>query len=367
MTQQEFLLVAATAPNQINIWVTETEPHVVQGLTVPVYDLDAAYVEIYLQQLDQIILPVDETVIVTLNILQASIQNSAGYTYYFFTVENQTVSTIGDNRVPTGSVILIPGVEAAAFNQSPYNVLQGNAEAPQQSQYIDQANSNTRAFIQDSLYADTGWINARYEGTKTNKLNYKTIEAAVLGSSFEGIYYVASLTDSQVLSQSINNPIYTNYLHTGAEALPTYTVSEIPSAILQSILSPSGSTTIVTSQSFSVNIPQLEVGDLVKIDIDAAGARVFTKEVLKIINIQPYTPNPTFNQITYTRGWSNTGIYTGSYNGALIGVYRIEPVRIYELVGNKLQSVARGKVQVRLSSDIAYTDPLGFVYTGSFS
>jgi len=366
MTQQEFLLVAATAPNQVNIWVTETEPHVVQGLTVPVYDLDAAYVETYLQQLDQIILPVDETVTVTLNILQASIQNSAGYTYYFFTVENQTVSTIGDNRVPTGSVILVPGVEAAEFNQSPYNVLQGNAETAQQSQYIYEANSTTRAFVQDSLYANTGWINARYEGTKTNRLNYGTIEAAVLGSAFEGIYYVPSLTDSQVQSQSISNPLYIDYLHTGREALPTYTVSDLPSVNLQSVLTPTSSTAVVTSQSFDATTPQLAIGDLVRIDKDPTVGGLFSNEVLKITNIQPYTPNPTFKQITYTRGWSNTTIYTGSYTSPA-GVYRIEPVRIFELAGNKLQTVSRGKVQVRVTSDIVYTDPLGFVYTGSFS
>lgn len=366
MTQQEFLLVAATAPYQVNIWVTETEPYIVQGLTVPVYDLDAIYVETYLQQLEQIILPIDETLTITLNILQASIQNSAGYTYYFYTVENQTVSTIGDNRVPTGSVILIPGVEAAEFNQSPYNILQGTAETAQQSQYIYQANSSTRAFVQDSLYANTGWINARYEGTKTNKLNYSTIEAAVVGSAFEGIYYVPSLTDSQVQSQSISNPLYVDYLHTGTEALPTYTVSEIPPVLLVTSLAPTSASAVV-SRTFFQNAPQLAVGDLVKIDTDSnAGGRVFNKEVLKITNIQPYTPNPVLSQITYTRGWSNTGIYTGSYAYSA-GVYRIEPVRIFELAGNKLQTVSRGKVQVRVTSDIVYTDPLGFVYTGSFS
>ena len=121
------------------------------------------------------------------------------------------------------------------------------------------------------------------------------------------------------------------------------------------------------SQSFNATTPQLAIGDLVKIDSDTAGGRVFVKEVLKVTGIQPYTPNPVLSQITYTRGWSNTGIYPASYGGSGVGVYRIEPVRILELAGNKPQTVSRGKVQVRVTSDIVYTDPLGFVYTGSFS
>jgi hypothetical protein len=366
MTQQEFLLVASQATYGINIWVTETEPYTVLGLTVPVYDLELTYVQAYLEQLEQIILPVDETLTVTLTVVESSLQTSNGFTYFFFIVEPQVISTIGDNTVPSGVVLLLPGVEAATFNSSPYNVLQGNAETQQQSSYILQAGSTTRAYVQDSLLSDTGWINARYEGSKTNSTNYGTIEAAVLGSSFEGIYYVPSITDSQVQSQSISNPIYTRYLQTGKEALPTYGVPELPSVNLQAVLTPTGSTVLITTQSFNTTSPQLVVGDLVRIDKEATVGGVFSNEVLKITNIQPYALNPTYNQITYTRGWSGTSIYTGSYTSPA-GVYRIEPVRIYELLGNKLQTVSRGKVQIRQTSDIAYTDPLGFVYTGSFS
>jgi hypothetical protein len=365
MTQEEFLLVASQATYGINIWVTETEPYTVLGLTVPVYDLELTYVQAYLEQLEQIILPVDETLTVTLTVVESSLQTSNGFTYFFFIVEPQVISTIGDNAVPSGVVLLLPGVEAATFNSSPYNVLQGNAETQQQSSYILQAGSTTRAYVQDSLLSDTGWINARYEGSKTNSTNYGTIEAAVLGSSFEGSYYVPSMTDSQVVSQSISNPIYTTYLHTGREPLPTYTVSEIPSLLLAGNLAPT-SASVVVSRTFFPDTPQLAVGDLVKIDTDSnVGGIVFNKEVLKVTNIEPQ-PNPEYIKITYTRGWSGTGIYTGTYTSSA-GIYRIEPVRIYELLGNKLQTVSRGKVQIRQTSDIAYTDPLGFVYTGSFS
>lgn len=368
MTQEEFLLVAGTAPYQINVWIKEQDPpgsppHIVQGLSIPVLDVNNVNVEAILQQLEYVTLPTDESEVVTLDIENRSIHYSQGYTYYFYPVVNLTITTLGDKFVQTGSVVFTPGLSDINFITSPYNVLYGNAEIPQQSSYIYQAGSSDKAYIQDSLLSDTGWKNARYEGTKTSAENYTGQDPAVAGNVFEGIAYSSQLTDGQVLSQSISTPLYIDYFHTGKEDLPTYSLLQTPSYLLAEALPPSSSRILAGLTYFDITANRIQVGDLVRI---ATGSGVsFIPEVMKVLNIIP-TQNPSYVYLDVKRGWSGTQVNTGTYAFDK-GIYKIEPVKVYELRGNKIQGVTKGKIVVRGTDDILYTDPTGLVYTGSFS
>jgi len=364
MTQEEFILTAKTAPYQVNVWVAEGgPPYIVQGLSIPVLDANTVNVEDILQQLEYVTLPTDESEVVTLDIVNRSIHYSNGYTFYFYPVVNLTITTLGNKRVETGSVIFTPGLNDINFITSPYNVLYGNAETPQQSSYIYQAGSSIKAYIQDSLLSDTGWKNARYEGTKTSAETYTGQDPAVAGNVFEGIAYSSQLTDGQVVSQSISTPLYIDYFHTGKQELPTYSLLQTPSYILTEAFLPSSSRIVAGLTYFDITANRIQVGDLVRI---ATGSGVsFIPEVMKVLNIVP-TQNAGVIYLDVKRGWSGTQINTNSYAGDK-GVYKIEPVKVYELRGNKIQGVTKGKVVVRGTNDILYIDPTGLVYTGSFS
>jgi hypothetical protein len=369
MTQEEFILTAKSAPYQINVWIKEQDPpgsppFIVQGLSIPVLDVNNVNVEDILQQLEYVTLPTDESEVVTLDIENSSIHYSDGYTFYFYPVVNLTITTLGDKFVQTGSVIFTPGLSDINFSTSPYNVLYGNAETPQQSSYIYQAGSSTKAYIQDSLLSDTGWKNARYEGTKTSAETYTGQDPAIAGNVFEGIAYSSQLTDGLVLSQSISTPLYINYFHTGKEELPTYNLLQTPSYLLVEDLFPTSSRIVVELTYFDITANRIQVGDLVRIATGSSTPQ-FLPEVMKVLNIVP-TITAGVVYLDVKRGWSGTQIHTGNY-GQSKGVYKIEPVKVYELRGNKIQGVTKGKVIVRGTEDILYIDPTGLVYTGSFS
>lgn len=373
MTKEEFILAADLYPQQLNVWVTETPPWTVQGITVPVQDVGAptTNVEPLLQYLNYIILPTDESEVVTLEVTSRSLQFSAGYTYYYFDVVNQEISTLGNRRVVTGSVIFVPGLLESTFTQSPYNVLYGNVQTAQQSNYINQAGSNTRAYVQDSMQSDTGWTNARYGGSVTNASNYAGLTPGITGNSFQGTFYPSQVTDSEIIAIPATDSVYTTYFHTGKQSLPTYSVREVASSVLLSSL-PTGSTSFqISLEEYSLNSYLIEVGDLIKIVTGSVPSGPFLlpapEEVMKVVAIRTSTiPFDTTITVEVKRGWSNTTPYKFTYPSGQ-GIYKIEPVRTYEIQGNKIQGVTKGKIRVQYTSDILYVDTLGVVYTGSFS
>ena len=374
MTQQEFLSIAQQYPDTLNVWVTDTLPYTILGLTVPVVDSENINVASYLEQVQIVTLPVDESQAVQLQIIDRSTQYSIGIVYYFFTVEQLQIANIGDLSVLAGSVIFSPGSEGGLFSNSPYNALQGNAEQPRQSAYIFQYGSITKANIQDSLYSDTGWTNARYNGSKTDKAEYISIEPAIAGNTFDGSYYSRDVTDIQIADQTATDRVYVPYFHTGKEQLPNYNVS-FANAKLQGTLAPNLTTATISLSPYEFLTPassgslELQVGDLLKISmVGSTGSTDPTatpEEVVKLESISKITGQETYI-ITLKRGWSRSTQYSSTYP-AFAHIYKIDPVRIFQLQGNKVQGVSQGKIRIKETGDIAYVDPLGFVTTGSFS
>ena len=354
--------------------VTDTEPFTILGVTVPVLDIENTNVTSYLEQVEVITLPVDESQVVQLQVQSRSIQYSDGLTYYFFIVEQIPISSVGDLNVLTGSVIFSPGSEGGLFSNSPYNILQGNAEQPRQSNYITQYGTTTKANIQDSLYSDTGWTNARYNGSTTDKVDYISIDPAIAGNTFEGSYYSRDITDIQIADQSSTERVYVPYFHTGKEQLPSYSVS-FANAKLQGALAPDTVTAVISLSPYEFLTPaasgslELQVGDLLKIStIGSTGSidpETTPEEVVKLEAISKIPGQETYS-IVLRRKWNRSAQYVTNYP-AFAHIYKIGPVRIFKLQGNQVQGVSQGKVRIRETTDIVYVDSLGFVTTGSFS
>lgn len=243
MTQQDFLYYASTniepGDGTIYIWYTENIPYTIQGLAVPVEDKKGISVLAYLQQVKEITLQVAGDGAKILRITDQSLQRGNGIDFYFFLVEEQAILTTAPPTVANGAVVFSPGFLGLTFIGSDYNVLAGSIDKQQQSAYIFQsdraalstlgvssslgplnlkalqAGTALKAYVQDSNYDDSGWIRARYEGSKTSKDNYGDLEPTIQGTAFQASYFSPSISGSIIASQNKTDMVFKEYLYTG--------------------------------------------------------------------------------------------------------------------------------------------------------
>jgi hypothetical protein len=361
LTQQEFLDIADIYPEEINLWCTSEPPVTTLGVTVPFIDNENTNVRNTLQQIETITLPVDNDsgTTVQLAITSRVIRGVSPYEYFFFTVEprniNSYVNPTANEVVQDGEVILSPNLRGGSFFTSNYNVVLNTTQNNRTSDYIQLSTSTTLASIQDSLYSDTGWINARYDGSSTNNTTYASIDSAIQGASFQGTYYPSSATDTEINNIDVSERSYLEYFHT---ALQTYPEFNIISPSLFFIFGTQTSTTntnlIVKPWTDNKPVKLYEPGDLIRVEA--------TSEVMKVVSLTRLTANNDYN-LEVIRGWDNTTrVSTFSDSDSL---YKINTVRLFELEGNKPSPVKKGKIRIKDTGYIIHTDLLGYVVSGS--
>jgi len=366
MDQTEFLLIAAQNTGTLNVWYTDTVPYTVKGITVPVTDVQGNSVIQYLQQVEVLTVEVNEGEFLPLEIID---RVSFG-TYYFFRVKEQVISNTGNEQVPGGTVFISPGIQGSNFTNSPYNVIQGTAEIQRQSDYAMQADrasetatqvgaglptnieslqsgSATKAYIQDSLYSDTGWTRARYDGTPTTRLTYGGIDPALQGNTFQGSYFTRTTLDSRIFSQSEADLVYTDYLFTGIQEVPKY---EVESTTMDLTEGAGIGSTLIKVKRYATS--SISIGDLIQVNN-------LGDEVLKVtgITIGAYPSQ----SLTVIRSWDPIPKLLNSLPLQTTTLVKIKPVQIYKLFGNKIQPETAGKLKIKQTGGIVYIDPLGFV------
>ena len=360
LTQQEFLDIADLYPGEINIWCTEDIPVQVIGVTVPFRDNESNNVESTLEQVQTITLPVDNDTNSTVELIITSrvIRGIAPFRYYFFIVQNRDItpytSPIENEQIQDGRVLLLPNLRGGSFSVSDYNVTLNTAQNNRVSDYILESTSNTFAAVQDSLYSDTGWINARYEGSSTNSQTYSSIDSAILGSSFQGTYYPIQTPDVEINNIDVSERSYLEYFHTSTKTYPSYSIETPPLfSLALSSASPSASFLIVEPDQAIKPFKQYQPGDLLRL---AAGTEVLkVREMYRLNTLNQYALN-------VTRGWNDTvrqGLSVADY------FYKINSIRVFELEGNKPSPVKQGKIRIKDTGYIVYTDLLGYVISGS--
>ena len=359
LTQQEFLDIADLYPGEINIWCTEGIPVQVLGVTVPFRDNESNNVQSTLEQVQTITLPVDNDTNSTVELIITSrvIRGIAPSRYYFFIVQNRDItpytSPIENEQIQDGRVLLLPNLRGGSFSVSDYNVTLNTAQNNRVSDYILESTSNTFAAVQDSLYSDTGWINARYEGSNTNSQTYSSIDSAILGSSFQGTYYPIQTPDVEINNIDVSERSYLEYFHTSPQTYPSYSIETPPLFEAVTPASPASSSLVVAPDQAIKPFKQYQPGDLLRL---AAGTEVLkVREMYRINALNEYALN-------VTRGWNDTvkqEIVGGNY------FYKINSIRVFELEGNKPSPVKQGKIRIKDTGYIVYTDLLGYVISGS--
>ena len=374
MTQQEFKTIASLYPNRVNIWCAEIgPPYQVYAITIPIVSSTGENMLPYLQLVQQFAIPLTGTTKLVLNITSREYVNSL---YYFFTVDTAYVQSI--NQITSGSsyIQFLPAIDDAEFYDSPYNTLNGSIQDQRRSSYIMQSDrykagtadnpnyigplninklligSASLATVQDSNYTSTSWTRARYEGAKTSISDYKAVPATT-GTVFEGAEFPASSTvyEIQFLQQS-GQVVYKNLFFTGVGDNPS-TTANFSGYLLSSTAITADETPIrIIPSGLQANLKVPSPGDIYKIDF----------ELVKVITAgRTNIPGNITYILDVIRGYNDV---SGSHAGYR-PVDKVEPVQIFNIAGNKLLGVPKGKVLVKQTGTVNVLDPLGFIVSSS--
>jgi hypothetical protein len=375
MTQAEFLAYCNIYPSQVNVWYTDTAPYVVQGMSVPVLDLNLDDNTPFLTQVEKVTIPLPGGGTITLDITQISIAtvNTVGQgaiSFFFLLTAPSVITGTLSSNVIVGNISFSPAINGIVFNASPYNTVGGVVQNTRLSKYIMESDRNTvgipgnpsytgptnitqllsysasKADIQDSNYSNTGWINGRYDGTKTNIFD-TFVNPAVNGRVFEASVFPSSTATGQIqFQQSGSQVVYKDYFYTGVGEIPGFNSQGTNFFPTQNF---NDSTTVVTVSlvSYISFINPFEVGDLISF-----GAN---DEICRVQQIGRLNTNTLTLVIT-------RGVYQNPDPIAITDeVKKITQVQIYELGGNRLQGVPKGLVLVKETGQILRLDSLGYV------
>ena len=373
MTQLEFFEYVKLYPNQVNIWYVNTSPPFeIRAISIPVFDKNLQNITNYLVQVDHLSIPLLSGDKLTLEVVDRQLVSTGNTCYYFNVVPVQIPSLISTAESNV-DIQLLPAIDQAEFYDSPYNILQGSVEGVRQSSYIMQSDrykigtlanptytgplniqlllsgSASLANVQDSNYTTTGWIRGRYEGSKTSVQDFKT-DPAIGGTVFEGTEFPATVTLSEVKYLQSNNQVISKpYFFAGKGDTPGYTI--IPSRYK---LSASIDDTIDLIRIIPVDSTQglqvPQVGNILRVD----------SELVKI-NTVSLIPVPIKYTLGVVRGYNSI---TSSHSVGKELEYT-QPVRIYNITGNKLTGIPKGQVLVQQTGVLVKLDSLGYIVSAS--
>jgi hypothetical protein len=309
--------------------------------------------------------------------------------YFLYTiVEEDQQPTMAVAPSPTGTplvenyytdVIILPQQSQQGFLTGEYNVLQNNVILNRISKYLQTSerqyvvesgtnpanlpdilqNNAIPATIQDSIYSDTGWTNARYEGTQTSEVTFGNVQPALTGGSFKGTFYALSTPDEAIFNASERS--YVDYFVAGRTQLPTYTELDTFIEIIDSV---SNGDTLFSLVTTNPNEFPVQQGSLIK--LKQFPATVPTQEVIKVLTIAPSGSASSLKRsvATVQRGWNQTEQF--GYTAA-DDVVLIDPQTVFKLERSKVYKERQGKLYVQETQEIVHLDSLGQIVSSSIS
>lgn len=383
MTQTEFYTYVNLNPKSLNVWYDENgPPYTIRGLSVPVVDKTDEDSKTYLSQVEEISIPLSggSVDIITLKVRQSIYILSSGVSCYILLVDPTTVDSIGSTSEKNVKVLLSPTTDVATFAQSPYNTLEGSIEDARQSTYIMQsdrykvgtltnptytgplnidsllAGSATKANIQESNYSSLSWIRSRYDGTKTNVLDYKT-DPALTGRTFLGADFASGSDLNQInYLLSSSQVVYKDFFYAGNSDTPGFDNKglsgyKFSGSYNSTITKP---LYIVSTNPSKNPVVVPKIGNLITTGING------TEEILKITAVGTVKNFPVTYSLDVQRGWNGV---TQTINNDII--YDIKPVQVYNIENNKLSGVPKGVVLVKETGKTLGIDKLGYVISST--
>lgn len=202
--------------------------------------------------------------------------------FIYYTIEPEIIDDIFDaNLVGTVhkniEVTFSPFLQDVVFGFSPHNPLISNAELNRKSKVkmTSERSRNTnnpsninalleltapKATVQDSLYSDTGWINARYNGSQTTAAESAGIPPTIFGRTFTGEVF-SSDSDIEYIC-ALDSRIKQELFHTGVTESPTFIPTDIE--ITNTNNMSDNTMRITPSDSSLIKNGTLKIGDILR-------------------------------------------------------------------------------------------------------
>jgi hypothetical protein len=308
------------------------------------------------------------------------------YCYSIITPEQRPVLTILPATDPEDyntDVVIEPVTATGAFNYNNYNPIIGNTLGDRESSYrVFSDRGTTRletrtnpvniisiisdraipANIQDSLYSDTGWIQGRYEGTKTTAEGYGGIDPTIAGISFTGAYYPVTLEDTSIREATIDTRVIQEYFLIPGKGIDTsvpvitFPADPSKSAIYRATgqLPPTRTLLDLTVIPGAAEVEPIKVGDYLYLYNE--------DEIVKVEQVERVgsTTNTTIKRFMFG---TNPNPSTSLVETTVRVLTDIN--RLYQVDSNRIEFIGEGKIWVQASGDILRLDELGYSATGS--
>ena len=402
MTQAEFIAYAQTLESvtDVNIWYTDTAPYIIQGITIPTIDSNGQNILAFLDQIQQITVPISiggTATNLTLDIIAREVYTTLNGNFYFYTITPYIATSITQG-IFTGinaNISFTPAINSNIFYSSPYNTTYGLVEkaristnimlsdrykvgTPELPGYTGPININellagsaSKASVQDSLYSDTGWSNGRYDGTEQIYTG-TNVSPAVNGKLFRAAEFPISASTSQINYQiSSSIVLYVDYFYTGIGDVPEFSSPRIQN-ILISGSTYTGDSTVIQVKGIGGNDPLQylpAIGSTIGINgtSDESIGSIF--EVMYVTSVSLFSTTPyKVYRIKVIRRYDGTpqpAIDTqivpedGDY------LYEIKPTQIYQLQRNKLIGVNKSLLLVEETGKILTLNEYGYVISNT--
>lgn len=309
-------------------------------------------------------------------------REQVGNYYMYSIVEQDQQPIMSVVPSPTGSlpseeyftdVIILPSIQGEVFQGSDYDVLLNNSLNSRVSTYIqisDRGESTINpvnlpsiladnaipASIQDSNYSNTGWVNARYNGTPTDGGTYGGIVPMLNGVTFQGAIFPVGLTRTEIINTVSQGITYAEYLFNGATSFPTFT-AQLTSLLTYSPASSSFNYIDLKTGGGGISY-QPKQGDV--LIITPGFVNEITAEYVKVNSFS--NTGGTAGRIYVERGWGGTPI---QYISADSDIWLLSLTQIFEVNRSKVQGLQKSKLYVRDSGNVLLINSLGYIITGS--
>jgi len=266
-------------------------------------------------------------------------------------------------------ISLTPYLLDITFGFSEYNALIGNATENRKSKIRVESTrvedsilptnweaiisgSATPATIQDSMYEDTGWIRARYNGSTITSRGNAGVSPAFTGTPFRGEVFTGDTDNAFICSTYRKERNITDLLHTSPTLLPTFASSSLGTELDVAIVDETAITLTLTQFPETGSI---EVGSILLIanisEQIGPGYELFLVSKTKAI--------PPQLSVTVQRGYAKT---VATEHAISTPVYIVDPFDIFTFERDNrdyIRLVDNAKILVLGNNTVVDTDRSG--------
>ena len=372
-----FLTEGVNGPGKVNL---NYDNGIISSITVTknaisynnLTELEATDIESVLEQVESVRFNsttgslAGELVEYDLDILSSAYYSQASNPFFYFIVEPFTIPNDSDTNLTdvqnNVEISLTPFLIDLQFAFSEYNALLSNASENRKSVIRVESNrvedsvlptnweaiisgSAFPATVQDSLYNDTGWIRARYNGSKLTTNGNSGISPSINGTPFTGEIFSSDADNAFICSSNRERVNILEMLHTSNIPLPTFASSSLGVTVFNY---PLASTPTTIQYTPAAKTGSINVGDIVKIRTE-------------LMRVQESNTSTEPFSFTVQRAYANTPVDPAIETGdEVFKIGRFDLFKFEDGITN-IRLVNNSKIYVEGNNTVVDTDDYGQV------